>query len=122
MIKGYSCYLFCEAKIQQNVELIFQTEKEDENKGGISQKVFSIWFHPQKYEPNHWTPSFQPIQPPSEISEKKLEHKGEDIFDIPFMILMPSPSAFSKFVLSVLKFSGILKFLGYTQNILGVLK
>ena len=36
--------------------------------------------------------------------------------------LMPSPSAFSKFVLSVLKFLGILKFLGYTQNILGVLK
>ena len=35
---------------------------------------------------------------------------------------MPSPSAFSKFVLSVLKFLGILKFLRYTQNILGVLK
>ena len=35
---------------------------------------------------------------------------------------MPSPSASSKFVLSVLKFLGILKFLGYTQNILGVLK
>ena len=36
--------------------------------------------------------------------------------------LMPSPSAFSKFVLSVLKFVGILKFLRYTQNILGILK
>ena len=36
--------------------------------------------------------------------------------------LMPSPSAFSKFVLSVLKYLGILKFLSYTQNILGVLK
>ena len=36
--------------------------------------------------------------------------------------LMPSPSAFSKIVLSVLKFLGILKFLTYTQNILGVLK
>ena len=36
--------------------------------------------------------------------------------------LMPSPSAFSKFVLSVLKLLGILEFLGYTQNILGVLK
>ena len=36
--------------------------------------------------------------------------------------VMPSPSASSKFVLSVLKFLGILKFLGYTQNILGVLK
>ena len=36
--------------------------------------------------------------------------------------LMPSPSAFSKFVLSVLKVLGILKFLSYTQNILGVLK
>ena len=36
--------------------------------------------------------------------------------------LMPSPSASSKFVLSVLKFLGILKFLSYTQNILGVLK
>ena len=38
------------------------------------------------------------------------------------MVLMPSPSASSKFVLSVLKFLGILKFLSYTQNILGVLK
>ena len=37
-------------------------------------------------------------------------------------LLMPSPSAFSKFVLSVLKFLGILKFLSCTQNILGVLK
>ena len=36
--------------------------------------------------------------------------------------IMPSPSASSKFVLSVLKFLGILKFLSYTQNILGVLK
>ena len=36
--------------------------------------------------------------------------------------IMPSPSAFSKFVLSVLKFLGILKFLSYAQNILGVLK
>ena len=36
--------------------------------------------------------------------------------------VMPSPSASSKFVLSVLKFLGILKFLSYTQNILGVLK
>ena len=36
--------------------------------------------------------------------------------------LLPSPSAFSKFVLSVLKFLGILKFLSCTQNILGVLK
>ena len=35
--------------------------------------------------------------------------------------LVPSPSAFSKFVLSVLKFLGILKFLRHTQNILGVL-
>ena len=35
---------------------------------------------------------------------------------------MPSPSASSKFVLSVLKFLGILKFLSYTQNILGALK
>ena len=32
---------------------------------------------------------------------------------------MPSPSAFSKFVLSVLKFLGLLKILSYTQNILG---
>ena len=38
------------------------------------------------------------------------------------IFLMPSPSAFSKFVLSVLKFLGILKFLRYTQNILGILK
>ena len=36
--------------------------------------------------------------------------------------LLPSPSAFSKFVLSVLKFLGILKFLRHTQNILGILK
>ena len=36
--------------------------------------------------------------------------------------LMPSPSADSKFVLSVLKFLGLLKFLSYTQNILGILK
>ena len=35
---------------------------------------------------------------------------------------MPSPSASSKFVLSVLKFLGLLKFLSYTQNILGDLK
>ena len=35
---------------------------------------------------------------------------------------MPSPSASWKFVLSVLKFLGILKFLSYTQNILGDLK
>ena len=35
---------------------------------------------------------------------------------------MPSPSAFSKFVLSVLKFLGILKFSKYTQNVLGILK
>ena len=37
--------------------------------------------------------------------------------------LMPCPSASSKFVLSVLKFLGILKFLRYTtENILGILK
>ena len=36
--------------------------------------------------------------------------------------LMPSPSAFSKFVLSVLKFLGILKFLRCTQNSFGILK
>ena len=36
--------------------------------------------------------------------------------------LMPRPSADSKFILSVLKFLGILKFLSYTQNILGILK
>ena len=36
--------------------------------------------------------------------------------------LMPSPSAFPKVVLSVLKFLDILKFLRYTQNILGTLK
>ena len=36
--------------------------------------------------------------------------------------LMPSPSASPKFVLSVFKFLGILKFLRCTQNILGVLK
>ena len=35
---------------------------------------------------------------------------------------MPSTSASSKFVLSVLKFLGILKFLRYTQNSLGILK
>ena len=35
---------------------------------------------------------------------------------------MPSPSAFSKFVLSVRKFLGILKFLSYTQNHFGILK
>ena len=35
---------------------------------------------------------------------------------------MASPFASSKFVLSVLKFLGILKLLSYTQNILGVLK
>ena len=35
---------------------------------------------------------------------------------------MPSPSAFSKFVLSALKFLGILKFLSCTQNIFGILK
>ena len=35
---------------------------------------------------------------------------------------MPSPSADSKFVLSALKFLGILKFLSYTQNILGILR
>ena len=35
---------------------------------------------------------------------------------------MSSPSADSKFVLSVLKSLGILKFLKYTQNVLGILK
>ena len=34
--------------------------------------------------------------------------------------LMPSPSASSKFVLSVLKFLGTLKFLRCTQNSLGI--
>ena len=34
--------------------------------------------------------------------------------------LVPNPSADPKFVLSVLKFLGILKFLSYTQNILGI--
>ena len=40
----------------------------------------------------------------------------------PVANLMPSPSASSKFVLSVLKFSGILKIFRYTQNIFCVLK
>ena len=35
---------------------------------------------------------------------------------------MPSPSADAKFVLSVLKFLGILEFSKYTQNVLGILK
>ena len=47
---------------------------------------------------------------------------NEQILNLPEITLMPSPSASSKFVLSVLKFLGILKFLSYTQNILGVLK
>ena len=34
-----------------------------------------------------------------------------------FLKLMPSPSAFSKFVLSVLKFLGILKFLGVLKTV-----
>ena len=51
-----------------------------------------------------------------------LFYYGTRFFHIQYCVLMPSPSAFSKFVLSVLKFLGILKFLGYTQNILGVLK
>ena len=38
------------------------------------------------------------------------------------IFLMPSPSAFSKFVLSALKFLGILKFLRFTQNSFGILK
>ena len=29
-------------------------------KVGQSQKVFSIWSHPQKDEPNHWPSSYQP--------------------------------------------------------------
>ena len=36
--------------------------------------------------------------------------------------LMPSPSAESKFVLGVLKFVGIFKYLRCTQNSLGILK
>ena len=36
--------------------------------------------------------------------------------------LMPSPSAFSRFVLSVLEFLGILKFFWCTQNSLGIFK
>ena len=35
---------------------------------------------------------------------------------------MPRPFADSKYVLSVLKYLGILKFLSYTQKFLGVLK
>jgi hypothetical protein len=35
---------------------------------------------------------------------------------------MPSPSADTKFVLSILKFLGMLNFLKYTQNVLSVLK
>ena len=59
----------------------------------------------------------------SELSEPQIDQ----VLDPVKVLLrknshMPSPSAFSKFVLSVLKFLGILKSLSYTQNILGVLK
>ena len=37
-------------------------------------------------------------------------------------LLMPSPSANSKFVLSVLKFLGLLNFFQNTQNVLSILK
>ena len=57
-----------------------------------------------------------------EVYYFKVNTKGESMFCLQEDRLMPSPSAFSKFVLSVFKFLGILKFLGYTQNILGVLK
>ena len=62
-----------------------------------------------------------------ELENSKFDHKNCDLAMFKknlehFLKLMPSPSAFSKFVLSVLKFLGILKFLSYTQNILGVLK
>ena len=43
-------------------------------------------------------------------------------FDDANVMPMPSPSAFSKFVLSALKFLGILKFLRCTQNSFGILK
>ena len=64
-----------------------------------------------------------------EFEEKpKIENGLKEMENMDFAIascssnLMPSPSAFSKFVLRVLRFLCILKFLGYTQNILGVLK
>ena len=44
------------------------------------------------------------------------------ISQMKFCRFMPSPSAFSQFVLSVLEFLGTLKFSKYTQNVLGILK
>ena len=62
----------------------------------------------------------------SVLFQKACEAKLESAYlvNVHFykFILMPSPSASSKFVLSVLKFLGMLKFLRYTQNILGILK
>ena len=55
------------------------------------------------------------------VRDAKNRDKLSVDFEMSFC-LVPSPSAFSKFVLSVLKVLGILKFLSYTQNILGVLK
>ena len=54
--------------------------------------------------------------------QAKLRFYEKDTKFLQNLHLMPSPSASSKFVLSVLKFLGILKFLGYTQKILGILK
>ena len=61
---------------------------------------------------------FEPILSGSLLAEILLKFTKA----ILLVNLMPSPSASSKFVLSVLKFLGILKFLRYTQKILGILK
>ena len=53
-------------------------------------------------------------------AEGMPQNSGVKMLD--YYLVMPRPSASSKFVLSVLKFLSILKFLRYTQNFLGILK
>ena len=71
-------------------------------------------FYPPFYGTGH--------QMPDTITQQGIYNFDSQAACLNQLFLMPSPSASSKFVLSVLKFLGILKFLSYTQNILGVLK
>ena len=68
------------------------------------------------------TPNFEYIADLRAANESKNNVIPGDFTSEKKVSLMPSPSAFSKIFLSVLKFLGILKFLRHTQNILGILK
>ena len=62
------------------------------------------------------------FQPGLSFLEESYTYRGQNEYNFLTLRLMPSPSAFSKFGSSILKFFKHAHFFMYTQNHFGILK